>query len=182
MFSGDEVTVQGHDIVPEQRKIVTDGRHFTRCVVDGLHSHPSDFTFTLDFASIGLGLPMGIGTSTASSDHVTITVCGDARLMMSIQELETAAHNEIPLILIVFNDDSLGSEYHSLDARGVAPEVAFVDAPEFVSIAESVGAAGHTVHALEELAELTDVLSSEPGGPVVIDCKINPYVRHRSKT
>jgi thiamine pyrophosphate-dependent acetolactate synthase large subunit-like protein len=83
--------------------------------------------------------------------------------------------------VVVWNDESLGSEYHSLDAHNVPPEVAFVDAPEFADVAESVGAAGYTVRSLDDLRALSDTLAADPDGPVVIDCKVNPYVRHRSK-
>lgn len=168
-------------LLPDEKKVVTDGGHLTRWVMDGIHTPPQDFTFTLDFASIGLGLPMGIGTAVAVERTPCITVCGDAGLMMSIQELETAVRNDVPITVVVMNDSSLNSEYHSLEAKGEEPGVALVDAPDFAAVAESLGAKGQTVRSIEELQELGDELGAARDGPLVVDCKVNHLVKHRSK-
>jgi acetolactate synthase-1/2/3 large subunit len=177
-----ELVTELNELLPEAKKVVTDAGHLTRWVMDGIRTPPEDFTFTLDFASIGLGLPMGVGTAVAAEEKPCVTVCGDAGLMMSIQELETAIRNDVPMTVVVMNDSSLNSEYHSLDAKGEAPGVARVDAPDFAAVAESLGARGHTVRSLGELADLSDELGTAPNGQLVIDCKVNHLVRHRSKT
>jgi thiamine pyrophosphate-dependent acetolactate synthase large subunit-like protein len=169
------------ELLPDDKKVVTDAGHLTRWVMDAIHAPPEDFTFTLDFASIGLGLPMGVGTAVAAEGKPCVTVCGDAGFMMSIQELETAIRNEIPLTVIVINDSSLNSEYHSLEAKGEDPEVARVRAPDFAEIAASMGAEGHTIRDIEELDAIADELGKAPDGQLVIDCKVNHLVRHRSK-
>lgn len=176
-----DLVLELDDLLPAEKKVVADGGHFTRWVLDGIHTPPEDFTFTLDFASIGLGLPMGIGTAVAA-DEPCVTVCGDAGFMMSLQELETAIRNDVPMTIVVMNDSSLNSEYHSLDVHGVAPDVALVPAPDVADVAESLGGEGHTVRSLEDLRAIADRLGTDPDGPVVVDCKVNHHVRHRSKT
>lgn len=175
-----ELVTTLNELLPEDKKVVTDGGHLTRWVMDGIHTPPQDFTFTLDFASIGLGLPMGIGTAVAA-DKPCITVCGDAGFMMSIQELETAIRNDIQITIFVMNDSSLNSEYHSLDVKGEDPDVALVPAPDFAEVAKALGADGHTVRSIEEVEAISDEIASEPDGQLVVDCKINHEVRHRSK-
>ncbi len=175
-----ELVTTLNELLPEEKKVVTDGGHLTRWVMDGIHTPPEDFTFTLDFASIGLGLPMGVGTAVAS-EKPCVTVCGDAGFIMSMQELETAIRNDIPMAIFVMNDSSLNSEYHSLDVRGEDPEVARVPAPDFAEVAKALGADGYTVRSLDELEAIADEIGSEPDGPLVVDCKINHEVRHRSK-
>jgi acetolactate synthase-1/2/3 large subunit len=170
-----------NEILPVNRKVITDAGHFTRWVADAIQTDPEDFTFTLDFAAIGLGLPMGVGTAVTAENYSCIMVCGDAGFMMSIQELETAVRNDIPMTIIVMNDSSLGSEYHSLDAKGEDPDVALVSSPDFADIAESIGAEGHTVRSFDDLYTISDKLGQKPEGPLVIDCKVNHNVRHRSK-
>ena len=176
-----ELVTELNGMLPEPKKVVTDGGHLTRWVMDGIHTPPQDFTFTLDFASIGLGLPMGIGTAVAAGEKPCVTVCGDAGLMMSLQELETAVRNDVPITVVVMNDSSLNSEYHSLEAKGEEPGVALVEAPDFATVAESLGAEGRTVRSIEELRGLADELGAAPDGPLVIDCKVNHLVKHRSK-
>ncbi|THE63509.1 thiamine pyrophosphate-binding protein [Salinadaptatus halalkaliphilus] len=170
-----------NDLLPAAKKVVADGGHFTRWVLDGIQTPPEDFTFTLDFASIGLGLPVGIGTAVASEDKPCVTVCGDAGFMMSMQELETAIRNDVSMTIIVMNDSSLNSEYHSLDVAGNDPEVALVPAPDIADVAESLGAEGHTVRSRADLTAIADRLGAEPDGQLVVDCKLNHHVRHRSK-
>ncbi len=167
-------------VLPADRKLVVDAGHFTRWCVDAIRAPPEDFTFTLDFASIGLGLPQGIGTA-AASDEPVVTVCGDAGFMMSVQEVETAARNDIGLTIVVMNDDSLGSEYHSLDVDGEPPEVGRVPAPEIADVAGSLGARATTVRSLDDLEAIADLLGAPQEEPFVVDCKVNPLVRHRSK-
>ncbi|MFB6310638.1 MAG: thiamine pyrophosphate-binding protein [Salinirussus sp.] len=169
-----------NDLLPEDRKIVTGAGHHTRWVLDGIDVHPADFTFPLDFASIGLGLPMGIGTAVSTPDRPTAVITGDAGLTMSIQEFDTMVREDVPLTVVVVNDDSLGSEYHSMEAGGVDGSVSLVDSPDFASVAESFGADGYTATSITELEELSDVLGSHEGQQV-IDCKVNYKVRHRSK-
>ena len=176
-----ELVVALDELLPENRKLVLDGGHFTRWCMDGIRTPPADLTFTLDFASIGLGLPMGVGTAVAS-DQPCVTVCGDAGFLMSLQELETAVRNDVPMTVVVMNDESLGSEYHSLDVQGEAPGVALISTPDIADVAESLGAAGRTVRSIDELEALADELGSEPDGPLVVDCRVNHEVRHRSKS
>lgn len=169
-----------NDLLPDDRKIVTDAGHHARWVLDGLDVHPDDYTFTLDFASIGLGLPMGIGTAVSSPDRPTVVVTGDAGLTMSIQEFDTMVREDVPLTVVVVNDGSLGSEYHSMEAGGVDGSIALIESPDFASVAESFGAEGYTASSIAELEELADVLATREGQQV-IDCTVNHKVRHRSK-
>jgi thiamine pyrophosphate-dependent acetolactate synthase large subunit-like protein len=99
---------------------------------------------------------------------------------MSIQELDTAVREDVPLTLVVCNDNNLGSEYHSMEAGGVDGSIALVDSPDFAAVAESFGAEGYTATSVAELEELADVLGTRDGQHV-IDCHVNYHVRHRSK-
>ncbi|WP_162562667.1 thiamine pyrophosphate-binding protein [Salinigranum rubrum] len=169
------------ELLPTDRTVVCGSGHYTRWVLDGIHADPDDFTYAGDFAAIGLGLPMAIGAAAAMNNKMCIAICGDAGLMMSIQELETAVRNEIPLMIVVLNDSSLGAEYHSLDSVIGDGEVALVEAPDFADVANSFGAEGFTVRSIDELDALADRISNRPTGPMVVDCKVNHEVRHRSK-
>lgn len=79
------------------------------------------------------------------------------------------------------NDSSLGSEYHSLAESGQPAESALVSAPDFADVAQSFGAEGYTARNSEELEAISDKLGQPAKGPVVVDCKVNHEVRHRSK-
>jgi len=98
--------------------------------------------------------------------------------MMSLQELETAVRNDIDLLVLVLNDDTLGAEYHALDRIGEDPTVTRVQAPDIANVAETLGANGYTVRTFDELHEIADELGRKPDGQLVVDCKINYRVTH----
>lgn len=168
--------------LPEERLLIGDGGHFLRWVLDGIEiGHPSDFIWTLDFGSIGLGLPVGIGAAWAETRRKPVAFCGDAGFMMSLQELDTAVRNEIPLSVIVMNDEGLGTEYHSLLTSGQHAELSMIDSPDIAAVAAGFGAESYTVRSVKDVRAVADGLNRTPDGPVVYDCRVNREVRHRSK-
>ncbi|MFB6309623.1 MAG: thiamine pyrophosphate-binding protein [Salinirussus sp.] len=167
------------EALPADRTVVMDGGHFARWVLDGIRvPSPDRFVWTVDFASIGQGVPGGIGAAVGDDSAATIAFCGDAGCMMSLQEIETAARHDIPVTYVVFNDDALGAELHNMQVSAYdGAESAVVEAPEFAAVAEALGATGKTVRSVEEVAALEDAIPPR-NGPLVVDCKVDPSVRH----
>lgn len=169
-------------LLPDDRILVSDGGHFSRWVLDGIATpEPDDLIWTLDFSAIGQGLPHGIGAAVNSGERTCVTICGDAGFMMSMQEIETAVRHGLPMIVIVMNDSALGTEYHSLLTANEFADVARIDAPDTAAVAEALGADGYAAGSVDELEAIDDVLGHRPDGPVVVDCRTNREVRHRSK-
>ncbi|MFC7131576.1 MULTISPECIES: thiamine pyrophosphate-binding protein [Salinibaculum] len=165
--------------LPEDRLLVTDGGHFVNWVLDGMTiAHPDDYIWTIDFGAVGMGLPIGLGAATAVTDRTPVIVCGDAGFTMTLQELNTAARHGMSTVILVMNDDALGSEYQQLAARDGYTDAALVETPDIAAVAEGFGATGHTVTAPGDVDDIAPDLSS-PEGLVVVDCKVNPDVKHR---
>lgn len=174
------------EVLPAERVVGSDGGNFRRWVLHGFFAAPEDSIMGCDFAAIGLGLSTGIGIGRYIQDRnrdglrdgrVPITFCGDGGLLMAIQELETAARHDIPIIVVVGNDSSLGSEYHFLDVNGLPPEVAQLSTPSIARVAESFGAEAHTIETLDDLEHIADELQ-DPDGPIVLECIIDHEIRH----
>lgn len=167
--------------LPEQRLIVTDVGHFIGWVFDGLAYGPDDRQiWAVDFLALGMGLPVGIGAAVASVDRTCIVFSGDGGLMMSLQELETAVRNEVPMIVVVVNDQGLGAEYHMGRIRGYSGSVGRVPALDFAALAADLGAEGHTVRSVADVEDVAPRLNGELTGPLVLDCRVNPNVVHRA--
>jgi thiamine pyrophosphate-dependent acetolactate synthase large subunit-like protein len=168
------------DALPAERLLVVDGGHFVNYVMDGISvPHPEDFVWSLDFASIGQGLPMGIGGALSAEERTCVTICGDAGFMMTLQELSTIGNEQIPMLIVVMNDEVLGSEYHQLDLIGEDASIAENPTPDLAEVASSFGIDGYTVTSVADLEDVRDVLGQPPDGPVLIDCHVNRAVRHR---
>lgn len=174
--------------LPHNRLIGTDGGHFRKWILDGIHAHPDDSIVACDFAAVGLGMPLNIGAAqylkqTESGEdepRLSIVFCGDAGFMMSLQELETAARNDLPILVVVINDSSLGAEYHSLISTNRDPDVALLPTPDLATVAESLGATGYAATSIDEVKEAIDDIGTTPDGPVVLECIVNPEIRHRT--
>jgi thiamine pyrophosphate-dependent acetolactate synthase large subunit-like protein len=167
-------------VLPDDRLVVTDAGHFLNWAIDGIGvSHPDDYMWTLDFGSIGIGFPMGIGAAWQEDERTPVTFVGDAGFLMSLQILDTVARYDIPVVVVVINDDALGSEYQQLKNRGISPEAAVAETPDLAALSRDFGVEAHTVSSSEDLAALEDDLSKRPDSPVVLDCKVDREVKHR---
>ncbi|WP_340100449.1 thiamine pyrophosphate-binding protein [Salinibaculum salinum] len=167
-------------VLPEDRLVITDAGHFLNWAIDGITiPHPDDYMWTLDFGAIGVGFPMGIGAAWQEDERTPVTFVGDAGFLMSLQTLDTMARYDIPSIVVVVNDDALGSEYQQLKNRGISPDAAVAEAPNLAALARDFGVEAHTVESADDLGELDETLSTRPTGPVVLDCKVDRDVKHR---
>lgn len=170
------------DLLPEDRLVVADGGHFMRWVMDAVRTPtPDDLVWPYEFVAIGQGLPAGIGAAAAAEERACVVFCGDAGFMMMLQEVDTAVRNDVPVTIVVGNDRALGSEYHKLDQAGKNAEPSLMETPDLAAVAEGLGAESFTVSGTEDLEELAGVLGERPTGPVVVDCRLNRNVRHRSR-
>lgn len=167
--------------LPADRTVVVGAGHFAYWVFDGITvPDPDSLVWPIQFGSIGLGLPAGVGTALAADDdETTVAFCGDGGLMMSIQALDTAVRHDAPLVLVVMNDDALGAEYAQLDGKGGHTDAGIVPAPDFADVATAFGARSHTVTSVDDLDAVRDAIDHRPDAPVVVDCKTNREVRHR---
>lgn len=166
-------------LLPADRMVVIDGGLFMYFAVDGISvPTPESFVWTLDFGTIGLGLPMGIGTALARPDRRCVVVAGDGGLVMSTQEMETAVREGVSLIVVVLNDAAYGAEVRFLEANDKPGTVAVFDDIDFASVARAFGGRGVTVRTHEDFAAAAKELS-DPNGLLVIDVKVAQEEHHR---
>lgn len=164
-------------LLPEQRSLTVDGGHCSG--FPSIYLRVPDhhgYLFSLEFASIGLGLGTAMGAALGRPDRLSVLVVGDGSLMMSLPDLETAVRSRIPLLVIVMNDQAYGSELAILEASGLPPEVGLFANPDFAAVAEALGAAGTHVRSLADLDEVAARLPCLDG-PLLVDCAVDPQVR-----
>lgn len=70
------------------------------------------FLTSSGLGSMGFAIPAGVGAHFACPSHPVVAIVGDGGFQMSIPELETIAHNNIPLKIIVVNNNILGLMWH----------------------------------------------------------------------
>jgi acetolactate synthase-1/2/3 large subunit len=92
---------------------------------------------------MGYGVPAAIGAKIAAPERTVVCVTGDGDLMMSVQELATAAQYHAGVIFLVLNNSMYGTIRLHQERRfpGRVSGTALVN-PDFPRLAESFGALG----------------------------------------
>jgi thiamine pyrophosphate-dependent acetolactate synthase large subunit-like protein len=120
------------------------------------------------FGTLGYALPAAIGARLARPDTPTVAIIGDAGVMFTIQDLMTAVQENVPVIVLIFNDEGYGVERRHQDHLYGRRSGVDVRPPDFVALARSFGARGILVDDLSRVGEtLESVLDAE--GPTVIE-------------
>ncbi len=120
------------------------------------------------FGTLGYALPAAIGAKLARPDTPTIAIIGDAGVMFTIQDLMTAVQENVPVVVLVFNDEGYGVERRHQDHLYGRRSGVDVRPPDFVALAHSFGARGILVDDLSRVGKTVEsVLDAE--GPTVIE-------------
>jgi acetolactate synthase I/II/III large subunit len=146
--------------------------------------------------SMGFGLPAAMGAQAARPEALVIDVDGDGSFLMNIQELATIHCENLPVKVIVLNNQHLGmvvqweDRFHAGNrahtylgpvdhpeaigqGAGELPEVTY---PDFVAISKGFGIAARQVRHKSELVDALKEMIAHPG-PYVLDVLV-PYQEH----
>lgn len=162
-------------LLPEKRNLVYDAGNFLGVYPYVAAPDAANIKLTVDFVSIGIGLGVAIGTSVARPDTVTVLFVGDGGFLMAMSEIETAARQNLPLIIVLMNDCAYGAEMHFLKLNQLSTASAVFPDIDFAAVAVQFGFEAHTVRSMSDLEALGDTLRGS-SGPLLLDCKINPAV------
>ncbi|MDE3120269.1 MAG: thiamine pyrophosphate-binding protein [Paracoccaceae bacterium] len=161
--------------LPQDRTLVTDGGRFMTevwCRVSV--PDPKSFVPTVNFGSIGLGLPEAIGAALGRPDRPVVLFTGDGGFMMGgINEFNTAVRLGLDLIVIVANDSAYGAEHVQFRDRQMDPSLSQFNWPSFAAVATVLGGQGVTVRSLTDLEAALAALDNRDR-PVLIELKLDP--------
>ena len=164
-----------NQLLPANRNAVYDAGNFLQIMPYIDVPGPGCIKNTVDFASIGMGFGTALGFACGTPDRTTVLFIGDGGFLMTLSELETAAREGIPLVIVLMNDGAYGAELHYLKMRDMPVSTAVFADIDFAPIAQAFGFEAFTVRTLDELAKLAPTLAN-PQGPMLLDCKINASV------
>jgi len=124
--------------------------------------------------TMGYGIPAAIGNQVAFPKQPVICITGDASIQMNIQELGTIAQYQLPVKIILLNNNwqgmvrqwqqsFYGERYsHSCMTKGM---------PNFVKLANAYGINAKQIISSNDLKEALHKALETPG-PCLIDCQI----------
>jgi benzoylformate decarboxylase len=127
--------------------------------------------------ALGWALGAGIGVKMARPESPVVSVVGDGTAMYTIQGLWSAAHYDVPLVLVVMNNREYAACKRGIDrvVSGGGDQYVGMDLtdPEidFIGLAKSLGVEARSAVSPEELSSaVSDSLAS--GIPTLIDAAV----------
>lgn len=130
--------------------------------------------FDRGHGNLGYALSASIGAKVASPDSKVFSLFGDGSFAMSVGELETAKRLNLPIVFILFQNNSYGwiKKLHQLyyDEKYIAVDFAAIDGEK---IAEGFGIKSITIDSDEKLEEGIK-WAIEQDGPVFLNALIDP--------
>jgi len=105
---------------------------------------PNAFLTSGGLGCMGFGFPAAIGGQVACPKELVIDIAGDGSIQMNIQELATAIKYDLPVKIIILNNQYLGMvrQWQALfyEKRYAATDIQ--GGPDFVKLAEAYGGVG----------------------------------------
>jgi acetolactate synthase-1/2/3 large subunit len=136
---------------------------------------PGTFFSSTGLGTMGWGFPAAIGAKVARPNVPVVDIAGDGSFAMTENSLATAVLEDIPVIVFVLNNSSLGMvaqwqrTFYQRRMIGVDEK----HCPDYVKLAESYGAQGIRAQSMDELDRaIKSALSSNVA--TVIDIPIDP--------
>ena len=135
-------------------------------------THPSNHLSSGGAGTMGFGLPAAIGAQIARPQNMVITVSGDGSIMMNIQELATIRRNNLPVKIVILDNQRLGMvrQWQQLFFEGRYSETNLSDNPDFVQLAAVFGIPGQTITHANEVDDAIDALVNSTGPYIIHAC------------
>ena len=155
------------------------------------YNRPRQFITSGGLGTMGYGFPASLGVQVGNREAPVFLLAGDGSFQMNIQELATAAKNNLPVKIVIFNNHYLGMvrqwqemfldrRYSSTCLRrrsDCPPQCSEPDEgcpemiPDFTKVAQAYGIKAEKITKPEEVRAALERALAEPG-PYLLDCLI----------
>ena len=159
--------------------IVTDNGSVMCPVFQALRVRPPQRVMTAGaLGEMGCGLPGAIGASIARSGRgEVLAFIGDGGMMMNLQEFATLKHHNLPVKIMVFENDGysmIKGTYGNVgrERRGVS-RASGLGLPDFESVAKSFGIASDSLITWEDFERIIPAMLVHDG-PYLVQVHIDP--------
>jgi acetolactate synthase-1/2/3 large subunit len=129
---------------------------------------PRTFISTGYQGTLGYGIATALGVAHARRDVPVVAISGDGGALFTITELATAVHHQIPLTVVIFNDNAFGNvrrlQIDNYDSRLIASDLS---SPDFAGLATSFGAQGLLASTPEDLRHSLEIAMAYDGPSVI---------------
>ncbi|WP_414165505.1 acetolactate synthase large subunit [Superficieibacter sp. BNK-5] len=137
-------------------------------------NRPRQWLTSGGLGTMGFGLPAAVGAALANPDRKVLCFSGDGSLMMNIQEMATAAENNLDVKIILMNNDALGlvHQQQSLFYKQGVFAATYPGSVNFMQIAAGFGLQTCDLNAESDPQAALQAIISRPG-PALIHVRID---------
>lgn len=160
---------------PKESVVTTEvGQHQMWAVQHIDRDIPRSFLSSGGLGTMGFGFPAAIGAKVGCPDKEVVCIAGDGSFQMNIQEMATAAFNDINVKVLLMNNSVLGMvhQWQNLFYDNRFSETILPDLPDFVKVAEAYNWQAERVEKPEELEGALKRLI-EADRPALLDMRID---------
>lgn len=133
-------------------------------------NQPRSWITSGGLGTMGFGFPSAIGAQMAHPDRLVISINGDGGMQMCAQELAICAINNIPVKIVVINNQVLGMvrQWQELIYDNRYSHIDLAGSPDFVKLADAYGVKGLRATNKEEAKQAWKEAMETPG-PVLVE-------------
>ena len=124
--------------------------------------------------TMGYGLPAAVGVQVANPGKLVIDIAGEASVLMTMQEMSTAAQYKLPIKIFILNNQYMGMvrQWQEILHEKNYSESYTAALPDFVKLAEAYGCVGIRATKPSELDQkINEMISVDK--PVIFDCVVD---------
>ncbi|MBP3965716.1 biosynthetic-type acetolactate synthase large subunit [Paenibacillus lignilyticus] len=132
-------------------------------------NQPRSWVTSGGLGTMGFGFPSAIGAQMANPDRLVISINGDGGMQMCAQELAICAINNIPVKVVIINNQVLGMvrQWQELIYDNRYSHIDLSGSPDFVKLAEAYGVRGFRASNKEDARAVWQEAMNHPGPAVV---------------
>ena len=175
LFEPRKILRQMAEIAPEMTVATDVGQHqmWTAQHFPFLHPRQLITSGGLGTMGFGLGAAMGAAASDPQGKPVAL-ITGDGSFRMNLTELSTIGYYNIPVIVVIFNNGTLGMvrQWQTLFFGHRYSQTTLDRGPDFMKLAEAYGLSGTRVDTVEAFAAAFKT-AVEKREPCIIECMLD---------
>ena len=126
--------------------------------------------------TLGYALPAALGAKLARPQRPVAALIGDGSIQFTLSELAAGVEAELPVAVLVWNNEGYGEIKNGMQAAGVPPTGVDIYTPDIVATAAGLGCAARRVSTLQELSAAL-VASQRENRPSVIELRQEDFIQ-----
>ncbi|HIU15064.1 MAG TPA: biosynthetic-type acetolactate synthase large subunit [Candidatus Ventricola intestinavium] len=163
------------EIAPDMTVATDVGQHQMWTAQHFPFLHPRQLITSGGLGTMGFGLGAAMGAAASDPDRRPVTlITGDGSFRMNLTELSTVAYYGLPVIIVIFNNGTLGMvrQWQTLFFGHRYSQTTLDRGPDFMKLCEAYGLSGTRVNTMDGFTQAY-AQAVAAGRPCMIECMLD---------